>query len=347
MEIPEQRPTPGPTTTAEAQLWHSAASTMPFGIVLVDPDARTLYRDVEAKFGAESLNQRILLDRAIATLLHDPAARDDVERTVELFGPPRRTFLVRRTWLDDRGQLILVEDVSELRRLESVRRDFVANVSHELKTPVGAIVLLAEALAQEDEPTTARRLIQRIVDEGDRLARLVSDLLDLSRIEEGSGVVLAEFDARALVEAVRERFDETARRAELSLRGLVPTAPTMVVADRWQLESALANLVDNAIKYSEPGGTVEISLDASDDTIVLAVRDEGIGIPARDRERIFERFYRVDAARSRATGGTGLGLSIVRHVVENHRGRLNVTSMEGVGSTFELALPRGGPDDGR
>jgi len=336
-------PSPGAESQREVELWHSAASSVRFGMVLVDADGRVLYRDVEAKFGGESLNQRILLQRAIAQVLED----GDTERTVELFGPPRRTFIVRRAPVATGGSLVTVEDVSELRRLESVRRDFVANVSHELKTPVGAIVLLAEALAQEEDPLTARRLVERIVAEGDRLARLVSDLLDLSRIEEGTGIVLTEVDASALASTVAERFEQQVARAGLRLEVRCPPQPAVLEADRWQLESALANLVDNAIKYSEPGGRIEVRIETDGDDIVLAVRDEGIGIPARDRERIFERFYRVDAARSRATGGTGLGLSIVRHVVENHQGRLELTSQEGEGSEFRLILPRERSTHGR
>lgn len=330
----------------EVELWHAAASRLPLGIVLVDPEGITRYNDVKAKFGNDGLNQRILVERAVANVIAESAHQPNCEETVELFGPPRRTFVARCTQLVGGARLVTVEDVTALRRLESVRRDFVANVSHELKTPVGAIVLLAEALASEEDPETARRLVERIASESDRLARLVTDLLDLSRIEEGRGPVITKVDLAAVLTTLAEHYEELARRAGLSLHLELPAGPAVLEADRWQLESALGNLIDNAIKYSEPGGCINLGVAVDATTLTLWVRDQGIGIPARDRDRIFERFYRVDAARSRATGGTGLGLSIVRHVVENHRGRLELTSKEGEGSEFRLILPREQPRDG-
>jgi len=240
--------------------------------------------------------------------------------------------------------LLLVEDHTEARRVEEVRRDFVANVSHELKTPVGAMALLAEALVDAaDDPEAVRRFAGRIEHESGRLSRLVQDVIELSRLQGHDPLqepVLVPLDD-VVAEAVdRSRATADARRIALVCAG----RPDVVVrGDARQLVTAVGNLVDNAVRYGPEGSRVVIAtgLSGSGPAAVaeLSVTDEGPGISEAERDRIFERFYRVDSARSRETGGTGLGLSIVKHVAAGHGGEATVWSDEGTGSTFTLRLP--------
>jgi two-component system sensor histidine kinase SenX3 len=236
--------------------------------------------------------------------------------------------------------LLLVDDRSEARRIDSVRRDFVANVSHELKTPVGALILLAEAvLGASDEPDAVRRFAGRMQHEASRLSDLVQELIDLSRLQwqdplrEPSDV---DVDS-VVVDAIdRCRTAALAKSIELVTGG---EEGMTVLGDEEQLVMALRNLIDNAISYSAEHTRVAVGVRRRKDLVELSVTDQGIGIPEPDLERIFERFYRVDPARSRATGGTGLGLSIVKHVAGNHGGEVTVWSAEGSGSTFTIRLP--------
>jgi two-component system sensor histidine kinase SenX3 len=229
--------------------------------------------------------------------------------------------------------------VTDRYRLDAVRRDFVSNVSHELRTPIGAIVALADALAAEDEASVMRRLAARVAHEADRAGHIIDDLLDLSRVETGQ---LQREPVRVsdVVAAAVERVVASAgeRAGDISVAEDLPTESLLV--DRAQVESALVNLIENAVKYSDTGSAVEVSAADHGDHVTLVVSDHGIGIPPADRDRIFERFYRVDRARSRATGGTGLGLAIVRNVARNHGGDVHVESREGEGSTFVIQLPR-------
>jgi two-component system, OmpR family, sensor histidine kinase SenX3 len=269
-------------------------------------------------------------------------------QTLELHGPPPRTLDISAAPLGTGelplGTIAIVEDISERRRLESVRKDFAANVSHELRTPIGALGVLAETLVDEDDPEVVRRLARHIMSEAERAGRLIEDLLDLSRIEAGGILVETTVDIAAVVTTAAERVAAPAAKREVNVRVVRPDWAPTVLGDERQLVSAVVNLLDNAVKYSEPGSVVEVEIESRGDRrwVVVSVRDQGIGIPARDLERIFERFYRVDRARSRETGGTGLGLSIVRHVATNHGGTVGVVSREGEGSTFTLRLPRAG-----
>ena len=235
--------------------------------------------------------------------------------------------------------LLLAEDQTESRRVEEVRRDFVANVSHELKTPIGALGLLAETIVSADDVEVVRRLAEQLVRESDRLGSIVDDLLDLSLIEAQAAPTREPTPVHVLVEEAVERLGPLALAGGIPLRTEPIAAELVVSCDPAQLVSAITNLLDNAVKYSEQGQEVEVSVSAEGGQIVLCVCDHGIGIPSKDLERVFERFYRVDKARSRATGGTGLGLSIVRHVAEAHGGEVTVESTEGEGSTFRLAVP--------
>ena len=240
--------------------------------------------------------------------------------------------------------LVLVEDRTEARRVDAVRRDFVANVSHELKTPVGAMALLAEALVDAaDDPEAVRRFAGRMQHESERLTRLVQDVIELSRLqghdplESPTMVSLDEVVAEAVD---RSRLTAEARDVALVCGGVHGLT---VRGDSRQLVTAVGNLVDNAVRYGPAGSRVAVSISQLDGPsgrlVELSVTDEGPGIAEAERERIFERFYRVDSARSRDTGGTGLGLSIVKHVAAGHGGEATVWSLEGTGSTFTLRLP--------
>ena len=244
------------------------------------------------------------------------------------------------------GVCLLLADVSEQRRLEAVRRDFVANVSHELKTPVGALTLLAEAIQDAaDEPEMVARFAGRIQHEGLRLAKLVGELMELSRVQGADPMPGAtEVDVRHVIDEAIQRTRLAAEQASISVS--VSCSPGLCVqGNAAQLATAVANLVDNAIAYSGSGTKVAVTGrvdndDRSGNTVDISVTDQGIGIAEADRDRIFERFYRVDPARSRATGGTGLGLAIVKNIVTNHLGSVSVWSADRSGSTFTIRLPR-------
>jgi two-component system sensor histidine kinase SenX3 len=223
-------------------------------------------------------------------------------------------------------------------RVDSVRTDFVANLSHELKTPIGGIAALADTMIGEVDPQVIQRLTGRIVDESYRLSHIIDDLLDLSRIEFGAADYWEPVALTDVVNEVVARLQHEGTRAGITIQATRPVG-VMVVGDRSQLVSALDNLVSNAIKYSGSGTTVIVDTRATTELVSISVIDQGIGIAAKDHQRIFERFYRVDKARSRSTGGSGLGLSIVRHVVSNHGGTVSVASEEGRGSTFTIVLP--------
>lgn len=247
---------------------------------------------------------------------------------------------VRVALLSATAVLVLVEDLSEARRLDAVRRDFVANVSHELKTPVGALSLLAEAVdSASDDPETVRRFAGRMQGEASRLTNLVNDLVDLSKLQDGDPL---EYTDRVDVDqVVREAVDATRNLAAAGEIDVVvgDHAGACVVGDEQQLVMALRNLVTNAIAYSPPRTRVGVAARARDGVVEVSVTDQGIGIPLEEQDRIFERFYRVDQARSRVTGGTGLGLALVKHVCVNHAGECTVWSVPGEGSTFTLRLP--------
>jgi two-component system sensor histidine kinase SenX3 len=269
--------------------------------------------------------------------------RRGVEQTVEQFGPPRRTIVVSVTPLTVErrafGVLALIEDVTERRRLDAIRRDFVANISHELKTPIGALSLLAETLAAEDDPEVAQRLAGRMQNESERVARTIEDLLELTRIESEEAPHHDPVEVAMLVDEAVTRIVPAAEHLGIDVVAHAIDARLKVFGDRRQLISALYNLLDNAVKYSDAGSVVDVSAGVDGTGIAITVADHGMGIPAKDLDRIFERFYRVDAARSRRTGGTGLGLAIVRHVVANHDGDVVVESRLGEGSVFTLRLP--------
>jgi two-component system sensor histidine kinase SenX3 len=262
---------------------------------------------------------------------------------LQLFGPPRQVLNVSAHPLVHEhsiiGAVAFVRDVSVNRRVESVRRDFVANVSHELKTPIGALTLLAETIASGDDADVMQKLAARVVNEADRLGRIVDDLLNLSLIEAQEAPIREPLPVPLLIGDAIDQVRSAADLASVPLSIVLPMPDVELVCDRRQVLSALVNLLENAVKYSDADAEVEIGATLDDGLVALYVRDHGIGIPKRELARIFERFYRVDRARSRQTGGTGLGLSIVRHVAQAHGGEVSVDSVEGEGSIFTLRLP--------
>jgi len=272
--------------------------------------------------------------------------RDGVIRDEELevprgpVGPSRLLLQVRVAQVTPDHLLLLAEDLTQARRLEAIRRDFVVNVSHELKTPVGALSLLAETVQDAaDDPEAVRRFSGRMRAEAARLSALVHEIIELSRLQVAGA--LEDVAAVAVDDVVAEALDRARTAADAKQVRVVAGGDRglTVFGDRNLLVTAVRNLLDNAVAYSPEGTRVSVGVRQRDDLVEVAVVDEGVGIAEADQERVFERFYRVDPARSRDTGGTGLGLSIVKHVAADHGGDVSVWSQPGRGSTFTLRLP--------
>jgi two-component system, OmpR family, sensor histidine kinase SenX3 len=280
------------------------------------------------------------LSEVVAQVRRDGQIRE-VELVIGRAGEPVRHVITRVAPLGTRLVLALVEDRTRERRIEEVRRDFVANVSHELKTPVGAIRLLSEAVADaSDDPDAVKRFAERMLTESDRLGRLVQQIIELSRLQSDDPL---ETPTKVCLDDVlgfavdSSAIDASSKRIEVVTSG---TSGLEVLGNEKQVTAAVANLVSNAVSYSPEDSTVLVSTKAVDGNVEVSVVDQGIGIPHREIDRIFERFYRIDPARHRSTGGTGLGLSIVKHVAATHGGDVRVWSVEGQGSTFTLTLPQ-------
>ena len=318
---------------------------LPTAAVLVDSDDRVRLAN-SAAVAMGLVRGTSLLVPELSQLVRN-ARRARVTQVAELSldsgGFPRRLLAVgaRAEPLEDNDVALVVDDLTEARRVESVRRDFVANVGHEIKTPVGALALLTEAaLDARDDPDAVHHFLTRMQHEAQRLSRLVQELLDLSRLQGGEAQPTpADVSIDAVVDEAIDRAHNVAEAKGIDIvrggdRGLV------VAGSEPQLVTALCNLLDNAVAYSAEGTHVAVGVHARDDAVEIAVKDQGIGIAELDQERIFERFYRVDPARSRETGGTGLGLAIVKHIVNRHRGQLTIRSKPGEGTRVEVMLNR-------
>ena len=315
------------------------------GVVMADLDGTVLYRNPYSRPFTEARHGEALVEAAVAELLAEAAQGRVVEREVELFGPPRQCLFVSAMPLRiegrDYGSVALIDDITEPQRLDTMRRDFVANISHELKTPMGALSLLAETLAGETDPEVASRLAMRVQAEAIRLSDIMDDLLELSRIESDESSEREPVAVQHVISDALSRLKPIADEKQVPIETALPALDLIVWADRRQLTSAVFNLLDNAVKYSDAHRAVRVSTQMSGDCVGVEVRDQGRGIPLRHQERIFERFYQVDRSRERTDGGVGLGLAIVRHVATNHGGEVRVESTEGEGSTFTLAVPVG------
>ena len=319
----------------------------PVGTVVVDTHRDVVYRNDRAE-ELGLVHDRLVDNRAWTAAQKTLANGEDVDFDLSSNkrAAPGRSGLSLRGHArllsqdDRRFAVVFVDDQSEYARMEASRRDFVANVSHELKTPVGAMGVLAEALlASADDPETVRRFGERVLIESNRRADMVGELIELSRLQGAEALPdLAAVDVDAVVSEAISRHKVAADNADIQISTDAPCG-LRVLGDEALLVTALTNLVSNAIAYSPTGAAVSISRLRRDDKVEISVTDRGIGIARKDQERVFERFFRGDKARSRATGGSGLGLAIVKHVAANHNGSIRLWSQPGTGSTFTLSIP--------
>lgn len=340
-ETVTERVAPPPAEEAPVRLdLRHVLDAIPLGVVVVDENGVDVVRNAAAAAFTGKRHADVLLDAAVERQMKLALEGKTSVEQVQLAGPPPTVAIVRGVPFGEDGGMATLEDVTERFMVDQVRTDFVANVSHELKTPVGAISVLAETLIGETDDELVIRLAGRMVAESMRMARTIDDLLELSRIEMGGEMAASRVDLREVANEAAERAASLAHQSGVDIVVNVADGDVSVVGDSYQLVSAVGNLVDNAVKYSDGRGTVIVGVTPSQDAVEISVTDSGIGIPASSLDRIFERFYRVDRSRGRTTGGTGLGLSIVRHIVHNHCGEVNVSSREGEGSVFVLRLPR-------
>ncbi|GAA0953699.1 sensor histidine kinase [Virgisporangium aurantiacum] len=341
-------------------LAQSSLNSLTVGVLVLDGDDHPVLANPAAR--EMGLIRSSSDAHTIVRTLAGQTRRSGVTRVVELDIPRANSDAeplgVHVRAIDIGGGYVAVEaaDVTEAHRVARVRRDFVANVSHELKTPVGALQLLSEALQDAlsggeagdsvpDEEAVAR-FADRIRHESARLSRLVSELLELSRLQGADPLPEPEpCSVDRIIAEVIDRSRTAANAKEIEIKALGERG-LVAYGNEGQLVTAVANLVENAVAYSPEGTRVDVESGATDEAVWIAVRDEGIGIEASDLDRIFERFYRADRARSRQTGGTGLGLAIVKHIATNHGGRVDVTSTVGRGSTFTLRLPSRSSEQG-
>lgn len=335
------------TSREERQVQDLILGSMEEGVLLFDGRERTVFANAAATshLGATPADAGALLPIDLQKASRRAGSTGAVVRVAVETGAPSRWLRATAMPVGDDGSVLLViRDVTEARRIDEVRRDFVANASHELKTPAASIQAAAETIrsAATDDPDAVPRFARQLELDAHRLSRIVADLLDLSRLETGSDLN-ERLRLHTVVREEARRFREPAARSGLTLTVDTPDVPAVRGSAR-DLSLLVRNLIDNAIRYTKPGGHVRVAITADEDHVHLTVSDEGVGIPSRDLPRVFERFYRVDRARSRDTGGTGLGLAIVKHVTENHGGTVRVTSELGRGTTFDVRLPALGRD---
>ena len=316
-----------------------AFDLLPIGVVISRGPNGELLRNRIAIEMTGVRHVDILVDEAVVALVKETIEIGEQNKSMQVAGPPDRFFQLQSQRLNDEGVVVTIEDITDRVRIDTVRTDFVANLSHELKTPIGGIAALGDTMVDETDPAVMKQLAERIVRESFRMAGIVNDLLDLSRIEFGRSTEWERIEMTGVIKEVVALSQDNALRHKVELVTSGNFAAE-VFGDRSQLVSAFSNLVENAIKYSDEDRLVKIIGNVGADDMSIVIVDQGLGIAPKDHERIFERFYRVDRARSRSTGGTGLGLSIVRHVVDNHGGKIEVKSNEGEGATFTVVLPR-------
>lgn len=337
----------GDRVSTVAQVLHFAIQSSPSAVVVVDKRRNVVMSNPRAH------ELSLVHERSVNRKVWDAVEavfKDQEPREIHFAPPPRRGNrpviavagqVQLLTLQDDRYAVVYASDDSEHVRMESARRDFVANVSHELKTPVGAISLLVETLISEkDDPESVEYFGGKLLGETRRMGQMISELISLSKLQGAES--LPDPEVVSMDSVIEEAFDRCRMVAEAAKIDLIKddSSGALVRGDKALLVTSVANLVANGINYSPAGTEVSISREVTEDQVTVRVTDRGIGIAPEDQKRLFERFFRVDKARSRNTGGTGLGLAIVKHVMANHGGRVSVWSRLGTGSTFTLELPR-------
>jgi two-component system phosphate regulon sensor histidine kinase PhoR len=357
-----QPPVPAPTPpirdalgAGDQPLFQAAAAALDAGMVVVDKSRQVRFVSEQAAQMLDSTAERAVGNSLIA-LLRDHQAdllvgevlRDDEAREITMRPiSSGRTLHLRCSALDGPGGLLVIRDITQLSMLERSRRDLVANVSHELRTPLASLKLLVETVQSEPPPEVARRMLDQMAQEIDAVTQLVDELHDLAQIESGRVTLkLAPQLISPVVERALERIRPQADRKHLRARAAINGAQPQVLMDADRIGQVLLNLLHNAVKFTAEGGEVTIQASLLDEDagqsgpwLMVSVCDNGVGIPSQDLPRIFERFYKVDRARTRNAGGTGLGLAIAKHLIEGHGGRLWADSVEGRGSTFSFTLP--------
>jgi len=314
------------------------------GVLLLDDRLHPIFMNGSARqmLGIQDagLPARVPAEEVLGLARRALDDESDVNQLLTRWFPNRAQLHARAIRLPDGDVLVTLRDISQEILAQQVRKEFVAHASHELKSPVAGLQTLAEAIreAAQDDPSTVARFAERMVSEATRLGRLVTDLLDLSRLEEAGSIPDEVVDLSSVVSRQVESMARDAAAKELRLERSI--APDVCVrGDEQQLGLMVRNLLDNALRYTPAGGTVSVEINTRDSHAFVRVRDSGMGIPLEAQSRVFERFYRVDRARSRDRGGTGLGLAIVKHVVELHGGTISLASELGEGSTFMATLP--------
>ena len=347
-------------TAALLQKLMAALDNINEGIAICDAKGAIVFRNASAQSFAQTPHSEVLVEAAIEELLAEALKGKTAQREIQLYGPPDQTLLLQTFPLSPASQpsasqppaspppasqpvnspaaVAVIDDISHRQRLDIIRRDLVTNIGHELRTPVGALSVLADAMEDEDDPEVLISLSQSIGKESVRLTQIVEDLLELSRLEQNQDGQLAPVILQDVVRRAVTRISGAAQRSNAEIQIDMAEEPVCVWGDSFQLTSAAFNLLDNALKYSPSGRSLSIDLLNKGAWAEIVVTDEGVGIPRRDHDRVFERFYRVDRSRSSAMG-SGLGLAVVRHVAQQHEGEVTLQSEEGVGSTFTIRLP--------
>ena len=346
-EIEEQRI----TADAFRQQLIAALDSLNYGIAIYGQDDQLIHTNPYASSLLSGVHSGALIADAIDELFQTRDGQEVIDQELDVFDNShpssvthsrKKTFyiILRELSIEGNqiGSVVTIEDISEQERLESVRRDFISNISHELKTPIGAIALLTETLLGEPDTDLVQKFAPNILQETERLSETIDDLLSLSRIEHGSTDSFNQIDILKCAEQAIDRVNIFAKQNEVTVLTSFPPAPVHLFGDELQLTSAFYNILENSVKYKRINqGNVHLTVQQLDDFIEVEISDNGIGIPTKDLDRIFERFYCVD--RSHSGSGVGLGLAIVRHVIVNHEGVIRIESTEGVGTTFFIQFP--------
>ena len=329
----------------------AALDSLNYGIAIYGQDDQLIHTNPYASSFLSGVHSGALIADAIDELFQTRDGQEVIDQELDVFDNShpssvthsrKKTFyiILRELSIEGNqiGSVVTIEDISEQERLESVRRDFISNISHELKTPIGAIALLTETLLGEPDTDLVQKFAPNILQETERLSETIDDLLSLSRIEHGSTDSFNQIDLLKCIEQAIDRVNTFAKQNEVTVLTSFPPAPVHLFGDELQLTSAFYNILENSVKYKRINqGNVHLTVQQLDDFIEVEISDNGIGIPTKDLDRIFERFYCVD--RSHSGSGVGLGLAIVRHVIVNHEGVIRIESTEGVGTTFFIQFP--------